>query len=438
MDGDTIVAMATPPGRGGIGIVRLSGPRVATIARSLTGEVPSPRQAVLARFRDADGAIIDEGIAIHFPAPASYTGESVLEIQGHGSPMVMQMLIRRCLELGARLARPGEFSERAFLAGRLDLAQAEAVADLIDSGTEAAARSAMNALRGVFSDQVHDLADELDGLRIYVEAAIDFPDEEIDFLADGEVLRRLEQLEASFAGLRRGMRQGKLLRDGLRVVLSGAPNAGKSSLLNRLVKEQRAIVSDIPGTTRDVLEQHLDLNGLPVVLVDTAGIRDSLDAIEAEGVRRARRAREQADLVLEVLDHGAPSDRDHEPSEIPVLRVYNKIDLTGHPPGGDTDEVFLSALTGAGMEHLVAAIEAFAGYREADASGFIARQRHLDALQRSHHHLQDGIDRLRRLNAGELLAEELRLAQESLGEITGKVTSDDLLGRIFSAFCIGK
>ena len=439
-EGDTIVALSTPPGRGGIGIVRLSGPLVPGIARSLTGHLPPPRRACLEEFRDGSGGVIDQGIAIRFPAPGSYTGEDVLELQGHGSPVAMQMLIRQCLDLGARLARPGEFSERAFLAGRLDLAQAEAVADLIESSTAAAARSAMNALRGVLSQQVHALADGLTDLRVYVEAAIDFPDEEIDFLADGEVMRRLESLEQAFTDLRRGMRQGRLLRDGLRVVISGAPNTGKSSLLNRLLREQRAIVSDIPGTTRDVLEQYLDLDGLPVMLVDTAGIRDSDDVIEAEGVQRARQARQDADLVLEVRDHalegsGGSSGDD---ADGPVIFVCNKIDLSGHPPGADGDTVYLSVLTGDGMDALVERIKEFAGYREAESAGYIARQRHLDALERAHRHLSLGIERLREMRAGELLAEELRLAQNDLGEITGTVTSDDLLGRIFGSFCIGK
>ncbi len=410
------------------------------IARSLTGRLPPPRRACLEEYRDESGGVIDQGIAIRFPAPRSYTGEDVLELQGHGSPVTMQMLIRRCLDLGARLARPGEFSERAFLAGRLDLAQAEAVADLIESSTAAAARSAMNALRGILSRQVHALADDLTGLRVYVEAAIDFPDEEIDFLADGEVIRRLESLERAFTDLRRGMRQGRLLRDGLRVVISGAPNTGKSSLLNRLLREQRAIVSNIPGTTRDVLEQYLDLDGLPVMLVDTAGIRDSDDVIEAEGVERARRARQEADLVLEVRDHaleGSGGNRG-DAAGGPVMIVCNKIDLSGHPPGADGDTVYLSVLTGDGMDTLVERIKGFAGYREAESAGYIARQRHIDALERAHRHLCLGIGRLREMQAGELLAEELRLAQNDLGEITGEVTSDDLLGRIFGSFCIGK
>ncbi len=437
---DTIVAPATPYGRGGIGIVRLSGSAVADIARALTGVLPAPREACFTVFRDADGSALDEGIAIHFPGPQSYTGEDVLELQGHGSPLVLDMMVRRCLALGARLARPGEFSERAFLSGRMDLAQAEAVADLIESSTEAAARSALNALRGQFSTEVHALSDQLTGLRVYVEAAIDFPDEEIDFLADGEVLRRLEALEQAFSELRRGMRRGRLLRDGFRVVLSGAPNAGKSSLLNHLLREQRAIVSDIPGTTRDVLEQYLDLDGLPVLLVDTAGIRESRDEIEAEGVRRARAARSGADLVLHVVDHAADGDAlpAADDSGAPLLTVFNKIDRSGHMPGAEKSAIYLSAKTGAGVSLLVERIKSLAGYFEADGGGFIARQRHIDALERAHDRVHHGITQLREFHAGELLAEELRLAQLALGEITGEVTSDELLGHIFSAFCIGK
>ena len=384
--------------------------------------------------------MIDEGVAIYYAAPNSYTGEEVVELQGHGSPVVIDMLLRRCLELGARLARPGEFSQRAFLDGKMDLAQAEAVADLIESGTREAARSAMNALRGVFSERVSMLAEGLTGLRMYVEAAIDFPEEEIDFLADGEVTGRLESLESDFNRLRAEMRRGRLLRDGLRVVLSGAPNAGKSSLLNHLLREQRAIVSDIPGTTRDVLEQYLDLDGLPVMLVDTAGIRESGDAIEVEGVRRAKLAREEADLVLNIVDVSAPVDDWPVTSDggAPGLTVYNKIDRSGHVPGVDDGSIYLSAKTGEGVDLLVQRIKRFAGYREAEATGFIARQRHIDALDRAHRHLNQGIAQMAAYHAGELLAEELRLSQRALGEITGEVSSDDLLGRIFSSFCIGK
>ncbi len=439
--GETIVALSTPPGRGGIAIVRVSGPLVPQIACAVTGKRLVPRQASFCLFQDAAGDPIDQGIAICFPGPHSYTGEDILELQGHGSPVLMQLLVQRCLELGARLARPGEFSERAFLTGQLDLAQAEAVADLIASNTVAAARSAVNALQGQVSEQVHELANGLTELRMYVEASIDFPEEEIDFLADEAVVQRLESLEGAFSDLRRGMRRGKLLRDGLRVVLSGAPNTGKSSLWNCLLREQRAIVSDIPGTTRDLLEQSLDLDGLPIVLMDTAGMRESEDVVEAEGIRRAQEAQSNADLILEVRDHLSAEGREPPvvaPITSPVVVIHNKIDLSGHAPGVEGDQVFLSALTGVGVEFLINRIKEFAGYREADACAYIARQRHVDALEQAHGHLSRGITQLQKRQAGELLAEELRLAQIELGAITGEVTSDDLLGRIFSSFCIGK
>ena len=440
---DTIVALATAPGRGGIGIIRLSGPGVPDIAVQLIGKLPPPRSAHLSNFLGQDGVVIDHGIALYFNQHHSYTGEPVLELQGHGSPVVAQMMIRRCLELGARMARPGEFSERAFLSGQLDLAQAEAVADLIESSTESAARSAINTLQGEFSNRIHELVDNLTGLRIFVEAAIDFPEEEIDFLAEQQVVHKLTLLQQQFSDLERSVGQGKLLRDGLRVVLSGAPNAGKSSLLNLLCREQRAIVSDIPGTTRDVLEQHLELEGLPIVLIDTAGIRESRNVIEVEGVRRAREAQKRADLVLLVVDHSACPDQtvaslQKELVDIPTLMGFNKIDLSGHSAGTNGNEVFLSVLTGEGLPGLIESLKQAAGFREPDGSQFIARQRHIDALERARRHLDQGVEQLSQFQAGELLAEELRLAQKALGEITGAVSSDDLLGLIFSSFCIGK
>lgn len=440
---ETIVALATPGGRGGIAVIRLSGPRVREIAIAIIGVLPAPRQAHLCYFLHQDGSAIDRGIALYFESPNSFTGESVLELQAHGSPVVSELLIRRCLELGCRMARPGEFSERAFLSGQIDLAQAEAVADLIESSTESAARSAMQSLQGVFSDKVNQLVQRLTNLRIFVEASIDFPEEEIDFLSRSEVKSTLSSLQNDFDSLKTVVRQGKLIRDGLRVVLSGAPNAGKSSLLNLLSREQRAIVSDIPGTTRDVLEQHLELDGLPIVLLDTAGIRDSDDSIEAEGVRRAREAQRTADLVLQIIDlsqkHKPQDDSVAElPTGIEVLTVYNKIDLSGTPAHIEKDEVFLSALTGEGLDLLVDHLKRVAGYQDTDSSQFTARQRHIDALNRARAHLDAGIEQLMQNQAAEILAEELRLAQQVLGEITGEVTSDELLGRIFSSFCIGK
>ena len=442
-DNETIVALASPAGRGGISVVRLSGPKVAQIAVDIIGELPAPRHVHLCDFRDSDGSAIDRGLALYFESPNSYTGESVLELHAHGSPVVVELLIRRCLELDCRMARPGEFSERAFLSGRLDLAQAEAVADLIESSTEAAARSAMRSLQGDFSERVNHLVDALTDLRIFVEAAIDFPEEEIDFLSGDEVQQRLSALKSGFTQLEKVVRQGKLLREGLRVVLSGAPNAGKSSLLNLLSREQRAIVSDIPGTTRDILEQHLQLDGLPIVLLDTAGIRDSENAIELEGVRRAREAQKTADLVLHIVDSNLPFDEnkglDMEiPAEVQVLTVFNKIDLSGLPAHGEEDKVYVSALTGEGLDQLIEGLKRVAGYRESEVSQFIARQRHIDALNRARAHLDAGIAQLAQSQAVEILAEELRLAQRALGEITGEVTSDELLGLIFGSFCIGK
>ena len=434
---DIIVALATPPGIGGIGVIRLSGPGVDQLCIALTRKAPQPRIATLSHFYDIDGKTIDQGLSIFFRGPNSYTGEDVLEIQGHGSPVVAQMLIKRCVALGARMARPGEFSERAFLSGQLDLAQAEAVADLIESSTEAAARSAMNALQGKFSEDIHHLVAKVTHLRIYVEAAIDFPDEEIDFLGDQQVIDGLQQLQDTFTTLRQSMRCGKLLRDGLRIVLNGKPNVGKSSLLNLICKDQRAIVTDIPGTTRDTLEQHIDLDGLPVVMVDTAGIRQSDDLIEAEGVRRALEAKNQADLVLHVVECGENAVPP-EAADQSQLVVVNKIDLYDEPSGRRDNAVFVCAKSGAGLLDLIEAIKEFAGFRQTNDSQYIARQRHIDALERAQDHVDVGVEQLKLYQAGELLAEELRLAQNALGEITGVVTSDDLLGHIFSSFCIGK
>ncbi len=451
---DDIVAVATPPGRGGISIARLSGCGIPALCRALTGTLPAPRHASLCDFRDGDGTAIDRGLALYFPAPDSYTGEHTLELHGHGSPVVMQMLLRRCLELGAVLARPGEFSERAFRNGRLDLAQAEAVADLIASGTESAARSAMRSLQGEFSTRVHEIVGELTQLRMFIESAIDFPEEEIDFLADENIAAGLHRLQRRFARLGDSAHRGKLLRDGLKVVLTGPPNAGKSSLLNALSQQQRAIVSAIPGTTRDVLEQFIEIDGLPVELIDTAGIRESADEIEVEGVRRARAAQRQAGLILLVIDDADTAEGEVErllartvadaDSGVPLCLVRNKIDVSGRSTGvagagaAADGEVALSALRGDGLAELRELIKRHAGFRDGECDGFIARQRHVDALRRAARCLDAGIEQFSASRAGELLAEELGACQRILGEITGEVDSDELLGMIFASFCIGK
>jgi len=441
---DTIAAIATPTGRGGVAIVRVSGPGVPALARALLGDLPLPRRAAYRRFLDGRGEVIDDGVALYFPAPASFTGEDVLELQGHGGNVVVDMVLRRTLELGARLARPGEFSERAFLNDKLDLAQAEAIADLIDSGSEQAARSAQRALQGAFSKAVDALLERLIELRMYVEAALDFPDEDIDFLADQAVTERLDAIKHSLDAIRARARQGALLRDGMNLVIVGQPNAGKSTLLNQLAGFDAAIVTDIPGTTRDVLRERISLDGLPLHVIDTAGLRDSADPVEQEGIRRAWREIEQADLILLLLDgtRGA-TDADRAilqqlPERLPVLGVHNKIDLTGIDFGAHDGELFISARTGQGVPELIDHLKHMVGYHEDAENVFIARRRHLDALARTEAHVLAGEDHLRLTQAGELLAEELRLAQEALGEITGKFTSDDLLGRIFSSFCIGK
>jgi tRNA modification GTPase len=450
---DTICAIATPPGSGGIGIVRISGPAVKKMAAGICGRLPGPRIAALTRFLAADGTVIDTGLALYFPAPNSFTGEDVLELQGHGGPVVLQMVMQRAMELGARPARPGEFSERAFLNGKLDLAQAEAIADLVASGTTAAARAAQRSLLGVFSERVHELQRELTGIRVFVEAAIDFPQEEIDFLTDSDVLRRLQQAQESLKKLLAEAGQGRMLRDGIVLAIVGRPNAGKSSLLNALSGQDSAIVTEIPGTTRDVLREWIDLDGIPVHLADTAGIRNTEDSIEIEGVRRARAALAAADLALLVIDATAGSGRqdgllDELPEPARTLLVFNKIDLLD---GGDNVEhcsaegagrhlnsVAISAKTGAGLPDLRAKIREMLGAAEQTEGSFSARQRHVDALQKTAAHLTAGEQRLTEDQAAELLAEELRLAQQALGEITGEMLPDDLLGAIFASFCIGK
>ncbi|MEM7193547.1 MAG: tRNA uridine-5-carboxymethylaminomethyl(34) synthesis GTPase MnmE [Pseudomonadota bacterium] len=439
-DVDTIVAAATPTGRGGVSILRLSGSLAGDICRRLTGRLPSPREARLCRFLDSDQQELDRGLTLYFPAPSSFTGEDVVELHCHGSPVVVELMTRRCVSLGARIARPGEFSERAFLNDRMDLAQAEAVADLIEASTEAAAKSAVNSLRGEFSRRIESLVTQVTNLRIYVEAAIDFPDEEVDFLSDDSVKQRIQEIDLEFSGIESASRRGKILREGYRVVLAGMPNAGKSSLLNRLSREDRAIVSDIPGTTRDTVEQLIDLDGLPVLLTDTAGIRESCDTVEEEGVRRARSAIDEADLIVHVIDGSNPQmNLLPEFGSRRAISVVNKIDLDKSLALSDESEyIGVSALTGEGLECLIGAIKRCADFHHGDTSYVISRQRHVQAIEKAREHFNEGVEQLSEWQAGELFAEELSACQSCLGEITGQITSDDLLGLIFGSFCIGK
>ncbi len=484
---DTIAAIASPPGRGAVGIVRVSGSRVPALAAALLGRLPAARTAVLAAFKDAAGEPLDRGLALYFPGPHSFTGEDVLELQGHGGSVVLDLVLRRLLDLGCRLARPGEFSERAFLNGKMDIAQAEAIADLIDAGTTAAARAAVRSLQGEFSSRVVELQSQVTGLRAYVEAAIDFPDEEIDFLSDAALSGRLGELVEGFERLSAAARRGAMLRDGLTVVIAGAPNAGKSSLLNRLVGDEVAIVTAHPGTTRDLLRHSVHLDGMPLNLIDTAGLRDASDVVEAEGIRRALLEIQRADRVLYVIDAAQPGNseaaafaRDTVPDprrlapdlarlapDVPVTWVFNKIDLAGldaavspgaEAPGAEAPDVVtlgardanaaalasktscirLSAKSGQGLVLLREHLKAVAGYADPHAGVFSARRRHLDALDRARRHVDEASLSLRAGRGYELFAEEMRLAQRNLGEITGEFTSEDLLSEIFSGFCIGK
>jgi len=446
---DTICAIATPPGAGGLGIVRLSGPGVRTIAENLLGELPKPRYATLADFIDESGETIDSGIVLFFQGPNSFTGEDVLELQGHGGPYILQRVMERVMQLGARAARPGEFSERAFLNDKMDLVQAEAIADLIESGTDAAARAAQRSLQGVFSERVNHLRAGMMQLRVFVEAAIDFPDEEIDFLAESDVLRRLDRTREELTGLLREARQGRLLRDGIVLAIIGRPNAGKSSLLNALSGQDSAIVTEIPGTTRDVLREQIEIDGIPVHLADTAGIRETTDRIEVEGVRRAREALEAADIVLLIEDAiampGGQQDLAAElPSHVRYIRVGNKIDLLepSDPdrsfPAAARPDIWISAKTGQGIDDLKTRILEELGSADQAEGSFSARHRHIEALKRAGRHLEAGMARMEESMSGELLAEELRLAQNALGEITGEILPEELLGEIFASFCIGK
>ncbi len=447
LDRDTIAAIATASGKGGIGIVRLSGAKALTIGEAITQKKLPPRTTVFSVFSDADGAI-DEGIALYFAAPASFTGEDVVELHGHGGAQVLSLLLQACVQHGARIARAGEFSERAFLNNKLDLVQAEAIADLIDAGSAQAARNAVHSLQGEFSRVVHALVEQLLHLRMYVEAALDFPEEEIDFLADKTVSVQLAAIVAAVENVLQAAKQGAVIRDGLQVVIAGKPNAGKSSLLNALAGRDAAIVTDIAGTTRDVLREHITIDGLPLHIIDTAGLRDSSDPVEQEGIRRAWTEIERADLVLLLVDSSNTPEtqpdilwRDitpHERPSVPTLVVQNKIDCSGLMAGATENIVRLSAKTGVGMPLLRERLQQVAGLTNAGEGRFSARARHVDALQRTDILLQQTQPHFHATGAGELLAEDLKLAQQYLGEITGNISSDELLGKIFGSFCIGK
>lgn len=442
---DIIAAVATAPGRSGIGVIRVSGPRIDGLIAEIVAKPLPPRRAVLTPFRDAKGGAIDQGIALFFPGPRSYTGEDVLELHGHGGPVVLRMLLERCLELGARVAQPGEFTRRAFLNDKLDLAQAEGVVDLIDATTTQAVRCALRSLTGDFSAQIQLLMSAIVDLRARVEAALDFPDEEIDSLEQSDAMARLSTTRRQLRDVLDASRQGSLLREGVHIVLAGQPNVGKSSLLNRMAGEELAIVTDIPGTTRDTIRQAIDVGGVPAHIMDTAGLRDPLDPVESLGIGRAWRAIEQADLVLLLIDATrGETDADRGiltrlPATLRCLRVMNKIDLLPRPAGVEhqagATTIWLSAKTGEGVGLLRAALLETVGWHSTGEGLFLARARHLEALQRAASHLQCAAERTDEL---EILAEELRLAHEALAAITGEFTPDDLLGEIFARFCIGK
>lgn len=442
---ETIVATATPPGQGGIGVIRLSGPAAQSIARRLTGRDRfTPRYAHFCRIHDESGEAVDEGLVLSFPGPNSFTGEDVVELQCHGSPVLLDIVIRNCIRHGARLATAGEFSKRAFLNGRLDLAQAEAIADLIESSNETAVRMAGRSLQGEFSRQIHQLVERLIRLRMYIEAAIDFPEEEIDFLADKRIEQELVTIDTDIQRILNKAQQGTLVREGMKLAIAGQPNAGKSSLLNRLAGNDVAIVTDIAGTTRDVLQHSIQIDGMPIHLVDTAGLRESEDVVEMEGIRRARLQLLQADHILWIYDpEKEPQHRKFAEAQLPeniaVTFVRNKIDQTGEVASysEETAELALSAKTGQGIALLQQHLKNVMGYQGEQAGEFLARRRHLEAIDRACSHTSLATSALQE-GAGEIAAEELRLAQNDLNEITGEFSSDDLLGRIFSSFCIGK
>ncbi|HEY7867493.1 MAG TPA: tRNA uridine-5-carboxymethylaminomethyl(34) synthesis GTPase MnmE [Psychromonas sp.] len=450
---DTIVAQATAPGRGGVGIIRVSGPDVEAVAKVILGKLPKLRFAEYLPFSDQHNEVLDQGIALFFKAPNSFTGEDVLELQGHGGPVVMDMLIKAILSMkNLRSANPGEFSERAFMNDKLDLAQAEAIADLIEATSEQAAKSALHSLQGAFSEKIDKLVESLIYLRIYVEASIDFPEEEVDFLSDGKIAKDLYQIIDNLAAVKEQAKQGAILRDGMKVVIAGRPNAGKSSLLNSLVGKESAIVTDIAGTTRDVMREHIHIDGMPLHIIDTAGLREGADEIEKIGIERAWQEIKTADRILFMLDATTTSEEDPRqiwpdfidklPKSVGLTVVRNKADLTGEPLTVTENlqhPVYrISAKTGQGVDLLKEHLKEIMGYQGHTTSGFMARRRHLEAIDNAQGHLLEGKIQLEEYRAGELLAEELRLTQQYLSEITGEFTSDDLLGRIFSSFCIGK
>lgn len=462
---DTIAAVATAPGRGGVGIVRVSGPEARQIAEAVLGKLPEPRYAFYGPFLDENRDTLDEGIALYFPGPNSFTGEDVLELQGHGGPVVLDFLLQRCVQLGARTARPGEFSERAFLNDKLDLAQAEAIADLIDSASVQAARCALRSLQGVFSDKVHSLVDQLIHLRTFVEAAIDFPEEEIDFLSDGKVAAMLTDVKQSLQSVLQEANQGAILREGMNVVIAGRPNAGKSSLLNALAGQERAIVTDIAGTTRDVLKEHIHIDGMPLHIIDTAGLRDAPDEVERIGIQRAWAEIEQADRVLLMIDsttqetdpekllhalydeQGLEKETDSLLNSGRITVIRNKADLSQEPVSNESagihdnagyPTISISAKQNQGIDVLRDHLKQVMGFDAASEGGFLARRRHIEALEKAALAVQSGEDQLMGAMAGELLAEDLRMAQQALNEITGEFSADDLLGNIFGSFCIGK